>query len=206
MTLYHTIPREFEGDTLKPLTFVESARGAPEGHYIFATDNVQLSACYAIPNGHKHFSNTQEDDSVVLLIQHDTMQMDEALNATMYSVPDDVFSKLPSTSNQYICGSELRRGEIAQQREIKSFDDMMQLGVQIFVPDKQAKTPEDWAELSVQDGEGPTDTLKRLYSAGQVTWLNEARDINPNPTLKAQLGNAPVAGRQKRQAFGRQQS
>ncbi len=186
--LFHTVPRKFEGDTLEPRTFVTADRGIDEGHYIFATGNQQLSACYAIPNGHKHFSDMLDDGAMLLMIQAKTMAMDTALDATMFTVPREVFTPFPGKDDQHVCAYEIQRSEMAVHRRIENFDDMMTMGLQIFVPAEQPKTDQDWDKLSPSAGQNCLKFLKQLHDEGQVRWLNAERGINPHPHVAQAFG------------------
>lgn len=181
MVLFHTTSSHLEGDFLQPCTQV-AGQTRP---LLFASNNLRLSACYAVPNGLKHFCAVLDNDEVVIVIEKRALGLRSALDAQILVVPEHYFLPFGDVCEQFVSTQPVPMDEVIQHQRITSFDDLMRLGVRMFVPSPSAN---EFIDITIEHAQQPKELIKRLCTLGKLLPLTEDATA---PAAAQRVSNRP---------------
>lgn len=204
--LYHSLPAPPEGDVLRPGTrnvaMVEADDGTLTAHaveyapdnvpYLYAADNLQLSATYALPKGIRLGNMHGHGGAEILFIDQESVIGDPDLTGRVYQFESDHFHQLHidgKPSDQWVSDKGIDT-QSADYLPIQSLNDIMRTGVQIYqLGENEKYTANDLYEDMVSSNmdESFLNKVKALQEEGKLRWVNEERGIHPVSCLEKPL-------------------
>lgn len=202
--LYHCIPVAAEGDAIRASTGYGSAipevvrnklglPGADKTPLVFASNFASKALAFAFDghSGEAVFNMALEGGDVELILVGDRAQtMSRPRHAALYSFSGDNFVQL--CDRQFVSKDPVPFADTRKVMDIKSAEDLMRAGLQIFSLNEHA--PDLWDDAAFKtelfDSGGPVAGLKAMMQTGRVIWENQARGINPSPVMQWYLDHA----------------
>jgi|GEM_PF-1584382 len=188
-TLYHCIYGTIQGDGLEP-TCLGEVNGR-EDRFLFAASHLTKALAFAFSyhEGTEIICNgaiTGTEDEFAIIMNSETT-INKAFDAKIFAFPDTGFEEAwPGTeARQYVSTQTVPFSKTRIALEIKSADDLMRHGLQIF------STPDTLSEHEIknflkEDYEGASNEewLFHLLKNKGFVWENQRRGINPNTALQ----------------------
>lgn len=201
--LYHSLPTPPDGDILRPGTrnvaMVEAADGSVTAHatayaennipYLYAADNLQLSATYTLPKGIRLGNMHGHGGTEILFVDQESVIGDPDFSGGIYSFQSDDFHQLHlngQPSDQWVSNNGVRIQD-AHFQPIRSLNDIMRTGVQIYqIGEDSDYTANDLYEDMVSENAGDSllNKIKILQESGKLRWMNDERGIHPVSCLE----------------------
>ena len=201
--LYHAIPGRQEGSHIRPSSnygaeIPEAEReklGIPaDGHtpLVFAATTFGKAVAFTIIKGEKLFNSSIGPAHTEIAVVCDSEKfMSRSRDATIYALPDTGFVQLTNMQNQSVSTQPVPFAATKGVAKIKSADDMMRAGLQIFSLKEDFSTvyESNAAEkLNQASPETMLVVLAGLIRSGAIVWENNDCGINPNTSLAQQMG------------------
>ena len=201
--LYHAIPGREEGAYIKtgsnygaeiPETEREKLGIPADGHtpLVFAATTFDKAVAFTIIKGEKLFnSSIGSAETEIAVVCAREKFMSRPRDATIYALPDTGFVQLTNVQNQSVSTQPVPFTATKEVAKIKSADDMMRAGLQIFSfkGDFSTVYESDAAKkLNQASPEAMPVVLAGLIRSGTIVWENNDRGINPNTSLAQLMG------------------
>ncbi|MBI1216265.1 MAG: hypothetical protein GC185_10680 [Alphaproteobacteria bacterium] len=200
LTLFHGMRTPLEGDALLPVN--ERDINGKKAKYLFATPYVAKSLMFAfdwrkeeaIVGGPVRGS---ADQFIIVCERERTMKKDIDLYLYSFNGGGHGFEKTTSgqaylkgksdknyDTREFATEKAVPASALGEPRRIRSLDEVMQGGLQIFstARSRQELLAEGFLDQKYMDMP-PAQWLFKLLGDGFV-WENDARGVNPNPLLK----------------------
>lgn len=207
VTLYHSLSTPPDGDVLRPGTrnvaLIEAADGRVTAHatqyaddnapYLYAADNLQLSATYTLPKGVRLGNMHGGGGTEILFVDQESVIGDPDLSGGIYSFQSDDFHQLHfdgQPSDQWVSDKGIQIQSVHFQ-PIRSLNDIMRTGVQIYqLGDHENYTADDlYKDMTAQNADEVfLSKIKILQESGKLRWMNEERGIHPVPCHEERAG------------------
>ncbi len=204
--LFHAIPWAPEGDSIRtsinygahiPGAVREKLGMPPEEHtpLVFAATTLGKALAFTHEKGEALFNQSigAEQAEILVVCNRDAF-MQRVRDARVYTFAGTGFTQLPNAQNQCVSTKPVPFAAAKEILQIKSAEDMMRAGLQIF----SFKEDFHGASKLLEREDGTQAPLKDLVKSGQLVWENHARGINPNYAVAKELG-LPAAQQPKAQ-------
>lgn len=192
-TLYHAMTVEPVGDVLfSSVVRTINGKTAP---FLFASGHLSKSLAFGFSYPEKEIMMNgpiegTNDEFVVICGGQKTLE--QPRHVRVFSFESAGFVAVEGKPRQYVSEAPVPLAKAQRFMEITDVEDIMRLGVQIFMSDKSFE--ELWSEGFVDkvkpySGRIP-EFLAMLVQKEGLKWINRDRHVNPNPLLVAALGKA----------------
>ncbi|MBU0800193.1 MAG: hypothetical protein KKA05_04235 [Alphaproteobacteria bacterium] len=198
VTLYHASPYPIEGQSLNPATRNVAlehdasgtiiARAVPYDDagapYIYAADKEQFAMTYTVSKGVR-FGNWPSANGrcEIMFVDQESRIGDPQLTGGIYSFESNDFIAMHNEdgpNGQWVSAQVLDLHAQAQYTPVRSFNDIMRTGVQIYqVADDPAYNANQFYEDVMHADGDAYEVLRSALAAGKIRWMNQERGINP---------------------------